>query len=720
MSELASDFVRTTGSSIYLTGKAGTGKTTFLKTVVPGSGKKYIILAPTGVAAINAGGVTIHSMFGLPTKSFIPENQAVDPNIANNPAMLMRHFHFNREKINLLNELELLVIDEVSMVRADIMDAIDLALKSARRDSRPFGGVQVLFIGDLFQLSPVVKDDERALLSQYYQGFYFFHSRVYQNLNPVIIELDTIYRQQDQQFVRILNNIRNAEYDYDDHEDLLKHYKPDFEPDSPGYITLTTHNAKADQINERELQKIEGRELHYEALVSRDFPENMYPTDKVLRLKKGAQVMFIKNDTSGERLYFNGKIGTVKDIVDDKILVFCHDEAETIEVGRETWENKRYKATAEKIEEETLGSFSQYPLRLAWAITIHKSQGLTFDKAIIDAGASFAPGQVYVALSRCRSMDGLILKSEIMPRSIRLDQQVIDFSSNKPKRAELLDRLYEEQQKYARIRLMNVFSFDRMIQKMTSWYNECREHTTGIYTEMSLVAEECKASLIRLEDTAYKFRNELNRLIPDDMDNQELKSKLKERITRAADYFSKILNDEVLESLDNLLLVLKNKSRTKRHLHTTEEIINMVWHGIDNMYQLTLHGEKLYTGSADVKRKTEQSENTKIRTAKPAKGESALRTLELLREGFPISEIAEMRGFSLSTIETHLAEMISQGKIDISELLDAEKIRLIDSAIAAAADSSITSVKLLLDDSFSYGMIRWVINARKTVKMMEA
>jgi hypothetical protein len=713
MLELATDFVRSTSANIYLTGKAGTGKTTFLKTVIPSSGKKYIVVAPTGVAAINAGGVTIHSMFGLPTKSFIPENDQVDPNIANNPGMLMRHFHFNREKLNLLNELELMVIDEISMVRADILDAVDLAMRSARRSVKPFGGVQVLFIGDLFQLSPVVKEDERALLSKYYNGWYFFYSKVYPALNPVSIELDTIYRQQDQQFVSILNNIRHAEYSQEDHEILQKNFNPEFEADEPGYITLTTHNAKAEQMNEKELTKLPGKDINMYATINKDFPDNMFPTERVLRLKVGAQVMFVKNDTSGEKLYFNGKIGTVTEIEEDKIYVQFHDEGNVIEVSRETWENKRYKAAAEKIEEEVLGTFAQFPIRLAWAITIHKSQGLTFDKAIIDAGSSFAPGQVYVALSRCRSMDGLVLKSEITPRSIRLDQQVIDFSEMRPKKGELMDRLYEEQQKYARTRLMSVFSMDRLHQKMVNWYNDSKEHTTAVYQEMADVAEECKIVLSALEDTALRFRSELNGLIPTDYEEAEALDKLCERVTKAADYFAAQLFKNIFQPLTKLHVSLSNKSKTRKHQIAVGDLLDIVWHNIDNMYALNLNGIALYTGERKINKLPEAEKARKPISTKPKKGESALRTLELFKEGHSIDEIAEMRGCALSTVEGHLGDMIAAGNLQIEELLNENQISEIEKALENAEENSLSSAKSKLSDEYTFGMIRWVLNAKK-------
>lgn len=715
---LASEFVRSTAAHIYLTGKAGTGKTTFLKTVIPASGKKYIVVAPTGVAAINAGGVTIHSMFGLPTKAFIPENDPVDPNLANNPAMLSRHFRYNRNKVEVLRELELLVIDEVSMVRMDILDAIDLALKSVRRNPRPFGGVQVLFIGDLYQLAPVVKDDEVQLLQQYYKGKYFFNARVYEKLNPVHIELETIYRQQDSRFVSILNNIRHAEYDQEDHETLTKHYKPDFQPEGPGWITLTTHNARADQMNEAELARLPGdQELMY-AKVDKDFPENMFPTERVLRFKPGAQVMFIKNDTSGDRLYFNGRIATVEAIHQDHLTVVFPDTGQTIDVRPETWENTRYVMSKENdtLEEEVLGSFSQYPLRLAWAITIHKSQGLTFDRAVIDAGASFAPGQVYVALSRCRSMDGLVLKSEITPRSIHCDPRIVEFSSSKPSRTALEDRLWDEQQKYVRTRLFSVFSFDRPERWFGDWHHECREHSSGIWSELTEPAEEFAAQFRKMEEIARRFRYELETIFPQNLDDVAQVDRLSGRIVSGADYFAGEMFRYVLAPLTELRDRLAIRARAKKHLEKVTELLEKSWAVLNNLYTIQLNGEPLYRGERRIHRvepaKTATGEK-KAESGKQKKGESVNITLQLYREGRSIDEMAEMRGLSSGTIEAHIGILVGEGQIALNELLSDEQAKNIEHALDTSETPGIAAAKQRLGDDYSFGMIRWVLKARE-------
>ncbi len=477
--QLASLFVNQTGAPIFLTGKAGTGKTTFLKYIRENCFKKMAVVAPTGVAAINAGGVTMHSFFQLPFGPFIPvtrrgwdqdDHQRDDGghsgNYGNHSGLrgdhnsraavdqrsLFANIRFNADKRDLLQELDLLVIDEVSMVRADTLDAIDSILRHFRgQPLTPFGGVQVLYIGDLFQLPPVVANEEWELLKEHYPSPFFFDAHALRQTPPFYLELKKIYRQNEAEFIDILNNIRNNQVTPEDLERLHQHYQPGFQAaKEKNYITLTSHNAKASGINQSELQNLPGKLHAFEADLNGDFNDRSFPAEKTLHLKEGAQVMFIKNDKGETRRYFNGKIGAIKKISGDNISVGFPGEADELIVEKETWKNIRYNYNREKdhIEEEELGSFSQYPLRLAWAITIHKSQGLTFRKAIIDAGSSFAPGQVYVALSRLTTIDGLILHSRIHPQSISTDQRVIAFTETALAEGRLRDQLQQEQQSF--------------------------------------------------------------------------------------------------------------------------------------------------------------------------------------------------------------------------------------------------------------------------------
>ncbi len=452
--DLAYRFITETSENIFLTGKAGTGKTTFLKYLKENCSKNIIVAAPTGVAAINAGGVTLHSLFQLPFHPFLPTSIS--------KSELLGKLKFNRQRQDLLRKLELLVIDEISMVRCDTMDAIDTILRSVRRKHElPFGGVQLLCIGDLYQLPPVAKREEMNILQQFYSSEFFFDSRVIKEQMPMLIELNKIYRQKEDSFVDILNKVRNNNMNADDFEELHQRYFPDFRPAlEEKYITLTSHNNQADLINYRELQKLLAPSFSYEAEIEGDFPESMYPAEGKLVLKEGSQVMFLKNDI--EKRYFNGKIGVIKKLQQEEIIVNC--DGEDIYVSKETWENSRYTLNRldGKLEQETIGTFTQFPLRLAWAITIHKSQGLTFEKVMIDAGAAFSSGQVYVALSRCTSLDGIVLLSKIPSAAIYSNQHVIKGQQTLTPKGSLVERFQGARQIYTQQILEEIFSFNEI------------------------------------------------------------------------------------------------------------------------------------------------------------------------------------------------------------------------------------------------------------------
>src|SRR6185436_15160813 len=436
MFRLAAELVNQSSRNIFLTGKAGTGKTTFLKYIRENCPKQIAVVAPTGVAAINAGGVTVHSFFQLPISPFIPETNGFRNNneATVNKNSLLSKLRMTADKKRVLQELELLIIDEISMVRCDILDAVDTVLRHIRRRYyERFGGVQVLFIGDMFQLPPIIKEQEWSFLKEFYNGPYFFDSRVLQEDPPVYIEFNKIYRQREERFIGVLNQVRNNELDEDGRLLLERSFTPHFKSNKDdGYIILTTHNEKARIKNDSELNRLTAPLFFYKAEIEGDFPENIYPVEEQLQLKIGSQVMFIKNDTEKIKRYFNGRIGTVVELESDKIVVQCKEEPEPIEVKKEKWQNIRYAVdkTTKQLQEEVLGSFTQYPLRLAWAITIHKSQGLTFDKVIIDAGDAFAPGQVYVALSRCTTLDGIVLQSRIRTTNVFTDPRIVQFSNN--------------------------------------------------------------------------------------------------------------------------------------------------------------------------------------------------------------------------------------------------------------------------------------------------
>ena len=460
--DLAFNLLQNTGTNLFLTGKAGTGKTTFLKRLKEVSPKRMIVVAPTGVAAINAGGVTIHSFFQLPFGPYIPSS----PEYRGGKTDFKNQFR--KDKINIIRSMDLLVIDEVSMVRADLLDAISDVLRRYKDHSKPFGGVQLLLIGDLQQLAPVAKDDEWNLLKEHYPSTFFFDSKALSESNYFCIELTHVYRQSDTNFINLLNNIRENRFDDETLQQLNQRYIPNFRPDEQsGYITLTTHNYQAQQINNRKLAELPGQPYAFSAEINNDFPEYSYPTDDKLILKCGAQVMFVKNDSSSEKRYYNGKIGKIVFINSNKITVVDREGNEIV-VEKETWNNVKYTIDPEtqEITETISGTFSQYPLKTAWAITIHKSQGLTFEHAIIDASAAFSHGQVYVALSRCKTLEGLVLSSQITRNAMINDYRIQEFTSSVDSRQPREEQMQAAQQLYFTELICELFDFNNLQQRI--------------------------------------------------------------------------------------------------------------------------------------------------------------------------------------------------------------------------------------------------------------
>ena len=556
--QLAADFINQTSEHVFLTGKAGTGKTTFLKYIREHTHKNVVVAAPTGVAAINAGGVTLHSLFQLPFDPYLPQ--------VSNP--LKKNFYrFSKQKIELLNQLELLIIDEVSMLRADVLDCIDEILRRIRHSAQPLGGIQVLYIGDLFQLPPVVKDEEWELLQTYYESMFFFHARVIRQTEPVYLELKTVYRQGDPIFVDLLNRIRNNIATPDDLFELNKRYNPNFTPkEEENYIILTTHNYRSDAINHRKLKELPSEERVFTGTVEGDFPDYALPTDLELHLKTGAQVMFIRNDTDGR--FFNGKIATITRIVADQIYVYLPDLNEDILVQKEEWENMHYSLNKEssKIEEEKLGSFTQYPLRLAWAITIHKSQGLTFEKAIIDAGASFAAGQTYVALSRCTSLNGIVLFSKIRSNSILTDSQAIRFSQNEKDEDELIRLFREGKKKFWTERMLSYFDWRPMYVLLQKFERLAEDKTEPEYEIAKQLFAGFTKKIIELEDTTCKFQQQLAQIARQETTENEIITLLKVRCQKALVYFHEQFVADVLKPLQDLItdLRINKKNRALR------------------------------------------------------------------------------------------------------------------------------------------------------------
>ncbi|MEO6838858.1 MAG: helix-turn-helix domain-containing protein [Ginsengibacter sp.] len=527
--DLAYRFVTETSENIFLTGNAGTGKTTFLKYLKENCSKNIIVAAPTGVAAINAGGVTLHSLFQLPFHPFLPT--------ANNKSELLGKMKFNRQRQDLLRKMELLVIDEISMVRCDTMDAIDTILKSVRRKhDLPFGGVQLLCIGDLYQLPPVAKREEWSILQEYYSSEFFFDSYVIKEQMPMLIELTKIYRQKEDSFVYLLNKVRNNQMDADDFEDLHQRFYPDFRPAlEEKFITLTSHNNQANLINARELHKLSAEPITYQAIILEDFPENMYPAEGELILKEGAQVMFLKNDTI-EKRYFNGKIGVVKSLTPDEVIV--ESDGFEINVSKETWENSRYTLNRSdgKLEQETLGTFTQFPLRLAWAITIHKSQGLTFEKVMIDAGAAFSSGQVYVALSRCTSLGGIVLLSKIPSAAIYSNQNVIKGQQSLTPKGSLAERFAGARQIFTQQLLEDIFSFNEINALLNVLSFQINEHKEKLNVESSKWINDLKSSFAADREVGLKFISHIGTFMKQEP-VIEKNVALQKRINDAANHF---------------------------------------------------------------------------------------------------------------------------------------------------------------------------------------
>ena len=514
--ELAYDFLEYTGVNVFLTGKAGTGKTTFLRELKRRSPKRMIVVAPTGVAAINAGGVTIHSFFQLPFGPYVPGST----DTVERGEKLQYTHKFNREKINIIKTIDLLVIDEISMVRADLLDAVDDMLRRYRSKSEPFGGVQLLLIGDLQQLAPVVKEDEWALLKQHYASAFFFHSKALAATRYVAIELKHVYRQQDREFVDLLNRVRENRVDAAVLGMLNRRYVPGFKPsDDEGYITLTTHNHQAQRINDVKMAELSTRAYSFKAEVKDNFPTYSYPTEETLVLKQGAQVMFVKNDSSPEKRYYNGKIGKITAINDRSIEVVGKEDGLKIQVTPEEWTNTRYTLDEEtrEITETVEGTFKQYPLKTAWAITIHKSQGLTFERAIVDANAAFAHGQVYVALSRCKTFEGLVLSSPVTVRSLVSDGAIDEFVREAEQKEPNKEELQQARQSYFRELLLEQFDYETIRWRLHYLYRVLDEQLRRLYPDWveryRVAGAKCAEELLAV---AERFQNQLERLMPEE------------------------------------------------------------------------------------------------------------------------------------------------------------------------------------------------------------
>ncbi|WP_163711753.1 helix-turn-helix domain-containing protein [Mangrovibacterium lignilyticum] len=807
--ELAWNFVNLTDRNIFLTGKAGTGKTTFLKRLKNLAWKRSVVLAPTGVAAINAGGVTIHSFFQLAFGPILPV-----PEGANEQNELNSH-KFTKRKIDIIRSLDLLIIDEISMVRADLLDGIDRVLRKYRNRFQPFGGVQLLMIGDLQQLAPVVRNDEWNILRSHYSSLFFFGSKAFQQAQVISIELKHIFRQSDGAFIQILNEIREDKLTQQSLEILNKRYQPDFNPKKEeGYIHLTTHNSSADTINGREMDKLTTGPHQFKAKVEGVFPDHAYPTADKLVLKEGAQVMFVKNDSSPDKLYYNGKIGTVESFEEDLIIVRCPGDFASIPVDRELWNNVKYvlNERTKELEEKIEGSFLQYPLRPAWAITIHKSQGLTFERAIIDAQAAFAHGQTYVALSRCKSMEGLVLSSALSNKAVICDREVNGFNSRMADSQPEQKDLQQSQKAYQLALLEELFNFktyEYQVRQAVKIFGENAGSVLGTLGEkLGVISAQCTNEMIPM---SAKFMRQVHELasLADDVENN---ADLQERIKKASAYFHDKLKvdwQEVLKAatfetdnhgvkkdingrlrkMNEILhvklacwqlcqngLVVKDylptrakalltaapaekePAATSRAVETNHPdlfrklqawrkdladeqgvpayqiltqkalvaIVNTLPVSTKDLLDLKGIGKKTvkHYGTAILKQIADFAQDKQLKIevqtqldTQEMKPKVPSREISYQRflDGESIGRIATERDMAVTTIEGHLAHYVTTGELELSRLIDLDKLNKIQNYMEEHPASTLTEAKNGLGDQFSYGELRmvqaWLKNA---------
>ncbi|WP_228448517.1 AAA family ATPase [Chryseobacterium sp. CH25] len=643
MEELV-ELLEHTNRSVFLTGKAGTGKTTFLNNFVKKTRKKHIIVAPTGIAAINAGGVTIHSLFAIPSRTFVPTTEPVDPNLAMNINELFPHFKYRKEKLDLFREIELIVIDEVSMLRADLLDMMDHSLRRVRRNQLPFGGVQLLLIGDLYQLPPVVRDDSERILSKFYETPFFFSAKALQNVRLITVELTTVYRHQDEEFLEILDAVRHADFHELDFEKLNSRYKPDFEPETETYIHLCSHNRMADHINQKKLSELETESLFYKASVIGEFKETQYPIDETLELKVGAQIMFIRNDSSPEKNFYNGKLAEISYLDEETIKVILDESKKEITVTTEVWEQKRYTLDENKnIKTEVLGSFEQFPVRLAWAVTIHKSQGLTFDRVIIDAGRSFASGQVYVALSRCRTLNGIVLKSEISKNAIFKDHRIENFQDATHANGSLLQIVEHEKYDYTVHKVQMTVDAGWLREAVMNWKEITIAAGMG---DQKTLADDFERESEHFFKVSEKFKKVIRLKLADFINGEIQWNELEEKCKGAVNFFYKNVAEKILLPLKNLYAETIGTKGLKTFNEETKKFLQDLEEYIEKLKFCHLLDILLFDKETEI--------DTSITVVKKP---THIITFELFDQGMPPFEISEKRNLTLATVYRHLAKM---------------------------------------------------------------
>lgn len=705
--------VESTGINIFLTGKAGTGKTTFLRTLKEKLPKRMIVVAPTGIAAVNAKGVTIHSFFQLPLSPFVPGSSF--------QGNQRSHFRFSKQKINIIRSIDLLVIDEISMVRADLLDAIDDALRRFRRSRLPFGGVQLLMIGDLQQLAPVVKDDEWSMLSKYYDTMYFFGSHALQQTPYATIELKQVYRQSDERFLSILNKVRANKVDAETLALLNSRYIPNFQPPKgDSYIQLTTHNAKAHDINRLKLMMLPGQPYTFKATVEGEFPELSYPTDETLTLKVGAQVMFVKNDSSGGHRYYNGMICTITRFTEDGFAVTDGDNGIEIEVGRETWENNRYVLNEEtkEITEQLEGTFTQFPVKTAWAITIHKSQGLTFDRAIIDVQRSFSHGQTYVALSRCKTLEGIVLSAPIAPNAIINDSAVTAYTDDIPNHIPDNGQMEELKRDYFCTLIKELFGFDDMLHHLNSVYSiisynfrRQQDFIEAYAGQQQLFSSEIMPKAQKFVAWAVPRITAGGGYASDDV--------LQEQVKKGAVIFANKLQP-LLELARKTCPATDNKDLKKRLAEAVENLVHEVTVKIKIMQHSSVAGfyvndylrHKAVYLIGDEDNEPKKKREKKAKEPKAPKIPTHEISYQLYKEGKTPAEIAMIRQLAVSTVNSHLVRYVQAGEIELSELMPMEHIILGKKALEN--HRSLKEAFNSLSGQVSYGELNLIIASEKT------
>ncbi|MNU18732.1 ATP-dependent RecD-like DNA helicase [compost metagenome] len=692
------DLIEYTSRSVFLTGKAGTGKTTFLNEFVKKTKKKHIVVAPTGIAAINAGGVTIHSMFGLPLRTFLPTTDRIDSSLANNIIDLQQHFKYRKDKLKLLREVEVLIIDEVSMLRADVLDMMDFSLRFIRRNNQRFGGVQMLFIGDLYQLPPVVRDEH--VLKMFYNSPFFFDSLAIKDIPLLTIELTKVYRQTDQEFLEILNAIRDGDVANIDFNHLNERYDPGFEAGEEPYVYLCSHNKMADDINQEKLKDIKVSPKSYEAKLFGEFKENQFPNEQFLELKVGAQVMFIRNDITGEKKYFNGKLGEISSLDENEVKVILEGSEREITVKREVWEQKKYSLDTDKnIKEEVLGSFEQFPIKLAWAVTIHKSQGLTFDKVIIDAGKSFTAGQVYVALSRCRTLEGIVLKSKITPEVIFKDNRILKFQGETQANDNVESILNQEKYDYSIRKVLRTVDCQWFLKEVEQWNNLSIVTKSIDRTKSNQLYLQLKRDVLNLGKIFEKLERiifqKVNLFIEKKEDWSEIESKSK----GAVNFFFTEIRDKVFNPLKEFYAEIKGAKGLKQYNEELKNWLEDIEEYLNSLKEIHLLETKLL-----------DEKNDKEVSMKIAKVPSQVLTFQLFEQGKTISEIAMERGLVKETVIGHLAKFAEQGLLDIARVITSDKIKAFKEMFHRDPKENLTDWKAALPNDFEFNEIRILIN----------